>query len=265
DRDVSGPGDDVAGLGLRLGNPAAAVGDLAGGARQRDAGGLVGVVHEARAVHAAEGGAAPGVGGAHGGAGRVHDGAGGAGGGARSARGGGGGAAGGDAAVEGGAGLRADDPVDLEALGGLVVLDRRVGALAEHTVDREARAVRVQRRLQLLHGAAAGAPAELLGGVQGGRRGDRGGCVGRGRSGGGRSGRGARGGGRGLGRGAGEGGAEDDGAEDGGAAEAAGRGAGLAGRELSAAGETVGVVLSHDEREFLPVPTGGRGHSCGMS
>src|SRR5690606_12998679 len=145
------------------------------GAGQRDAGGLVGVVHEARAVHAAEGGAAPGGGGAHGGAGRVHDGDGGAGGGARSGRGGGGGAGGRDAAVAAGAGLRADDPVHLEALGGLVVLDRREGALDEHAADREARAVRVQRRLQFLHGAAAGAPAELLSGVQGGRRGDRGG------------------------------------------------------------------------------------------
>src|SRR5690625_5434634 len=33
DRDVAGPGDDVTGLGLRLGDRATAVGDLAAGAR----------------------------------------------------------------------------------------------------------------------------------------------------------------------------------------------------------------------------------------
>src|SRR5699024_10919460 len=47
DRDVAGPGDDVTGLGLRLGDRATAVGDLAAGARHVDAGGLVGVVDQA--------------------------------------------------------------------------------------------------------------------------------------------------------------------------------------------------------------------------
>src|SRR5699024_1288900 len=175
DRDVAGPGDDVARLGLRLRDPATAVGDLARGARQRDARRLVRVVHQAGAVHAAERGPAPAVRGAHDRTGRVHDGAA-----AGAARAGGGrrgrGAAGGDAAaVERRAGLRTHHAVDLEALRGLVALDRRVGAGAEDAVDREARAVVVERGLQLLHRAAAGAPAELLRGVEDGRRGDRGG------------------------------------------------------------------------------------------
>src|SRR5699024_11501370 len=81
-------------------------------------------------------GAAPAVRGAHDRAGRVHDRA------ARARGGGGGdrGTAGGDAGtVEGPAGLRSDDTVDEEAVGGLVALDRRVGAGAEDAVDRQDR------------------------------------------------------------------------------------------------------------------------------
>src|SRR5699024_12683987 len=100
------------------------------------------------------------------------------------------GTAGGDAGtVEGPAGLRSDDTVDEEAVGGLVALDRRVGAGAEDAVDRQVRALVVERGLEVLDRAAAGAPAELLGGVEDGRRGgDRGrgeigraACRGRGR------------------------------------------------------------------------------------
>src|SRR5699024_5317112 len=170
DRDVAGPGDDVAGLGLGLGDPAPAVGDLAGGARDVDAGGLVGVVHQTGAVHAAERGATPAVRGADGGAGGVHDRA-------ARARGGAGdrGAAGRDAGtVEGPAGLRADDTVDEQAVGGLVALHRGVGAGTEDAVDGQVRAVVVERGLEVLDRAAAGAPAELLRGVEDGRgRGDR--------------------------------------------------------------------------------------------
>src|SRR5699024_3525492 len=267
----AGPGDDVAGLGLGLGDPAPAVGDLAGGARDVDAGGLVGVVHQTGAVHAAERGAAAAVRGADGGAGGVHDRA-------ARARGGGGdrGAAGRDAGtVEGPAGLRADDTVDEQAVGGLVALHRGVGAGTEDAVDGQVRAVVVERGLEVLDRAAAGAPAELLRGVEDGRgRGDRrsggeglrgGGARGRrGREGGGRGdrrsgggglrgggarGRRGRGGGsgrRGLGRTTGECGAEDDAAEDGCAAEAARCALCVLGGELGAAGEAVGVVLGHD-------------------
>src|SRR5699024_6379492 len=135
------------------------------------------------------------------------------------------GAAGRDAGtVEGPAGLRADDTVDEQAVGGLVALHRGVGAGTEDAVDGQGRAVVVERGLEVLDRAAAGAPAELLRGVEDGRgRGD-GRSGGEGLRGGGARGRRGRGGGsgrRGLGRTTGECGAEDDAAEDGCAAEAA--------------------------------------------
>src|SRR5699024_6341556 len=181
-------------------------------------------------------------------AGRVHDRA------ARARGGGGGdrGTAGGDAGtVEGPAGLRSDDTVDEEAVGGLVALDRRVGAGAEDAVDRQVRALVVERGLEVLDRAAAGAPAELLGGVEDSRRGGDRGRGGEGLRGGGARGRRSGSGGGGLGRSAGERGAEDDAAEHGRSAETTRRALRVLGGELGATGETVGVVLGHDVR-FVP-------------
>src|SRR5690606_838478 len=108
----------------------------------------------------------------------------------------------------------------------------------------------------ILHGTAAGAPAELLRRVEDGRGG---GDRRSGRRGGGARGRGGRSGGRSRSRlrgAADEGRAEDHGAEDGGAADAARGALGVTGGQLGAAGEAVRVVLSHDVRSFLPGPAG---------
>src|SRR5690606_15675222 len=189
-------------------------------------------------------------GGAERGLGRVHDrGAAARGGG----RGRGRGTTGGDTAVERAAGLRADDTVDAEAVRALVALHRGVGALAEDAVDDEVRTVVVERGLEVLHGSAAGAPAELLGGVEDRRGGGgRGRHLGSLRGGGGRGGSGGRSGLRGT---AGEGGAEDDSAEDRCATEAAGCALCVVGGELGAAGDAVRVVLSHGVR-FVPSDPG---------
>src|SRR5699024_10151573 len=75
-------------------------------------------------------------------------------------------------------------------------LDRRVGAGAEDAVDRQVRALVVERGLEVLDRAAAGAPAELLGGVEDSRRGGDRGRGGEGLRGGGARGRRSGSGGR---------------------------------------------------------------------
>src|SRR5699024_2273378 len=131
--------------------------------------------------------------------------------------------------------------------------------------DGQVRAVVVERGLEVLDRAAAGAPAELLRGVEDGRgRGDRRSGGERLRGGGarGRRGRGGGSGRRGLGRTTGECGAEDDAAEDRCAAEAARCALCVLGGELGAAGEAVGVVLGHDVRFVPSEPDLWRGMYC---
>src|SRR5690606_15934150 len=123
------------------------------------------------------------------------------------------GPAGGRALAQGGPGQGADDTVHAQTCGGLRCVHRTQRRGAEDTIDLQAGALGVELLLEVAHGGAASALAQLDGGVGGGGREDRGRGSADGAGGGGgrslRRGRGA----------AGEGCGGRDGADDGDASD----------------------------------------------